>query len=158
MKFNTLHDVFVDQLKDLYSAEAQLIRAMPKMAKMSKSPELIECLEANRRRAEALGVAARVVEHRRIDVDRRRLPAARERDGEAARTAAELEDRPRLQTRRDDVPHLVQHVRDVLLARREELLFRGGSEIRAAELVVREDGEVGLVGHRPIVRKRRSTS
>ena len=33
MKLKTLHDVFVDQLKDLYSAESQLIRSMPKMAK-----------------------------------------------------------------------------------------------------------------------------
>jgi ferritin-like metal-binding protein YciE len=45
MKPKTLHDVFVDQLKDLYSAESQLIRSMPKMAKMSKTPELVQCLE-----------------------------------------------------------------------------------------------------------------
>ena len=45
MKMETLHDVFVDQLKDLYSAESQLIRAMPKMAKMSASTELVDCLE-----------------------------------------------------------------------------------------------------------------
>jgi len=45
MKLKTLHDVFVDQLKDLYSAESQLIRSMPKMAKMSKTPELVQCLE-----------------------------------------------------------------------------------------------------------------
>jgi ferritin-like metal-binding protein YciE len=45
MKLRTLHDVFVDQLKDLYSAESQLIRSMPKMAKMSKTPELIQCLQ-----------------------------------------------------------------------------------------------------------------
>ena len=45
MKPKTLHDVFVDQLKDLYSAESQLIRSMPKMAKMSKTPELIQCLQ-----------------------------------------------------------------------------------------------------------------
>jgi len=45
MKPKTLHDVFVEQLKDLYSAESQLIRSMPKIAKMSKTPELIQCLE-----------------------------------------------------------------------------------------------------------------
>jgi ferritin-like metal-binding protein YciE len=45
MKMETLNDVFVEQLKDLYSAESQLIKAMPKMAKMSSSPELIDCLE-----------------------------------------------------------------------------------------------------------------
>jgi ferritin-like metal-binding protein YciE len=45
MKLETLEDVFVDQLKDLYSAESQLIRSMPKMAKMCQAPELIQCLK-----------------------------------------------------------------------------------------------------------------
>lgn len=45
MKLETLHDVFVDQLKDLYSAESQLLRSMPKMAKMSKTPELSDCIQ-----------------------------------------------------------------------------------------------------------------
>lgn len=45
MKLETLEDVFVDQLKDLYSAESQLIRSMPKMAKMCQSPELVQCLQ-----------------------------------------------------------------------------------------------------------------
>jgi hypothetical protein len=33
MTFNSLEDLFVDQLRDLYSAETQLIKALPKMAK-----------------------------------------------------------------------------------------------------------------------------
>jgi ferritin-like metal-binding protein YciE len=45
MKIETLHDVFVEQLKDLYSAESQLIKAMPKMAKLADSSQLIDCLE-----------------------------------------------------------------------------------------------------------------
>lgn len=45
MKMKTLYDVFVEQLKDLHSAETQLIKAMPKMAKMSSSPELVDCLQ-----------------------------------------------------------------------------------------------------------------
>lgn len=39
-KINTLHDVYVDQLKDLYSAETQLIKALPKMAKAAHDPTL----------------------------------------------------------------------------------------------------------------------
>jgi len=39
-KIATLQDVFIDQLKDLFSAESQLIKALPKMAKASTSPEL----------------------------------------------------------------------------------------------------------------------
>lgn len=35
-----LRGLFVDELKDLYNAENQLVKALPKMAKASKSPEL----------------------------------------------------------------------------------------------------------------------
>ena len=40
MKLKTLHDLYVDQLKDLFSAENQLLKALPKMAKAATSPEL----------------------------------------------------------------------------------------------------------------------
>lgn len=40
MKMNRLNDLYVDQLKDLYSAEKQLIQALPKMAKAATSEEL----------------------------------------------------------------------------------------------------------------------
>ena len=39
-KVISLKEVFVDQLKDLYSAESQLIKALPKMAKAASSPDL----------------------------------------------------------------------------------------------------------------------
>jgi len=44
-KINNLHDVYVEQLKDLYSAEAQLIKALPKMAKAATSMELAHGFE-----------------------------------------------------------------------------------------------------------------
>jgi ferritin-like metal-binding protein YciE len=40
----SLHDVFVHELRDLYSAERQLVKALPKMAKHASSPELAEAL------------------------------------------------------------------------------------------------------------------
>ncbi len=40
MQMNDLQDLFVDQLKDLYSAEKQMLRAMPKLAKAAESEEL----------------------------------------------------------------------------------------------------------------------
>jgi ferritin-like metal-binding protein YciE len=40
MKLNSLHDLFIDELKDLYSAETQLVQALPKMVKAASSPEL----------------------------------------------------------------------------------------------------------------------
>ena len=39
-KMNSLEDLFMDQLKDLYSAEKQLIKALPKMAKKASSEDL----------------------------------------------------------------------------------------------------------------------
>jgi ferritin-like metal-binding protein YciE len=39
-KLNTLHDLFIEQLKDLYSAETQLIKALPKMAKAASWEKL----------------------------------------------------------------------------------------------------------------------
>jgi ferritin-like metal-binding protein YciE len=40
MKLVSLHDLYVEQLRDLYSAETQLIKALPKMAKAASSKEL----------------------------------------------------------------------------------------------------------------------
>jgi ferritin-like metal-binding protein YciE len=40
MKLKTLHDLLIDQLKDLYSAEHHIIKALPKMAKAANSEEL----------------------------------------------------------------------------------------------------------------------
>lgn len=40
-----LHDALIEQLKDLYSAETQLIDALPKMAKGSESPDLRRAFE-----------------------------------------------------------------------------------------------------------------
>jgi len=40
MKLKSLNDLLVDQLKDLYSAENQLVKALPKMAKAADNEEL----------------------------------------------------------------------------------------------------------------------
>jgi ferritin-like metal-binding protein YciE len=40
MSMESLQDLFVDQLKDIYNAENQLVKALPKMAKSATSPEL----------------------------------------------------------------------------------------------------------------------
>ena len=39
-KISSLQEVYVDQLKDIYSAETQLIKALPKMAKAATDPKL----------------------------------------------------------------------------------------------------------------------
>lgn len=43
----TLHDAFVEELRDAYDAEQQLTKALPKLAKASSSPELREAFESH---------------------------------------------------------------------------------------------------------------
>src|SRR5262245_49236146 len=45
MKLESLEDLYLDQLRDLYSAENQLLKALPKMAKGASSAELRRALE-----------------------------------------------------------------------------------------------------------------
>jgi ferritin-like metal-binding protein YciE len=41
----TLHEAFVEELRDTYDAEKQLTKALPKMAKAANSPELKQAIE-----------------------------------------------------------------------------------------------------------------
>jgi ferritin-like metal-binding protein YciE len=58
MTLSTLQDLFVHELKDIYSAEKQLVRALPKMAKAANSTNLRagfeEHLEVTRQQVERL--------------------------------------------------------------------------------------------------------
>jgi ferritin-like metal-binding protein YciE len=47
MKLESLEDLFEHLLKDLYSAEKQITRALPKLAKAVDSPDLAEALESH---------------------------------------------------------------------------------------------------------------
>lgn len=44
MALNTLHDLMIDELKDLYSAETQLVKALPKMAKGAGNENLKQAI------------------------------------------------------------------------------------------------------------------
>ena len=58
MELQTLKDLYIHELKDLYSAENQIIKALPKMAKASTNKELAagfqEHLEQTRQHAQRL--------------------------------------------------------------------------------------------------------
>src|ERR1700704_5413273 len=43
----TLHDAFLDELRDAYDAEKQLTKALPKMAKAASSPVLRDAFQAH---------------------------------------------------------------------------------------------------------------
>lgn len=47
MKMDTLRDLYVEQLKDLYSAETQLVKALPKMEKAASHPQLKEAFQSH---------------------------------------------------------------------------------------------------------------
>ena len=58
MKLNSLHDLYVSELKDLYDAENRILKALPKMAEAASSPDLRTAFELHldqtRRHAERL--------------------------------------------------------------------------------------------------------
>src|SRR2546423_1431778 len=58
MQMESLQDLFVEQLKDLYNAEGQLVKALPKMAKAATNPQLAQAftehLEQTRHHVERL--------------------------------------------------------------------------------------------------------
>ena len=65
---NPLEELLVDELKDLYSAENQIIKALPKMAKAASSPDLKRAferhLEETRRQVERLNQIGEVLDIR----------------------------------------------------------------------------------------------
>ena len=51
-KMATLEDLYTDMLKDLYSAEKQLVKALPKMAKNAESPDLQKAFQEHLKQTE----------------------------------------------------------------------------------------------------------
>ncbi len=51
-KINSLDEIFLEEVKDLYSAEKQLTKALPKVAKKATSPELKSAIEEHLQQTE----------------------------------------------------------------------------------------------------------
>jgi ferritin-like metal-binding protein YciE len=47
MSVGTIEELFIDELKDLYSAEKQITKSLPKLAKAATAPELRDAFEAH---------------------------------------------------------------------------------------------------------------
>ena len=45
MKINTLQDLYIEELRDIYNAESQLVKALPKVAQAATSDELRTAIE-----------------------------------------------------------------------------------------------------------------
>ena len=52
MALESLQDLYLEQLKDLHSAERQILEALPKMIQSAKHPELKQGFEKHRRQTE----------------------------------------------------------------------------------------------------------
>jgi ferritin-like metal-binding protein YciE len=52
MKPNSLTDLYVDELRDLYSAEQQILKALPKMSEATSHAELRHAFEMHRQQTE----------------------------------------------------------------------------------------------------------
>jgi ferritin-like metal-binding protein YciE len=52
MEMQTLRDLYIDELKDLWSAEKQLVKALPKMAKAATNSELSKAFTTHLRQTE----------------------------------------------------------------------------------------------------------
>lgn len=61
MSIKTLKDVYVEQLKDMYSAEKQLTDALPKMAKAASNSELQTAFQSHLAETEAHLEAVRAI-------------------------------------------------------------------------------------------------
>ena len=47
MKLDSLRTLWIEEMRDLYNAENQLLKALPKMAKKAATPELKEAFESH---------------------------------------------------------------------------------------------------------------
>jgi ferritin-like metal-binding protein YciE len=53
MSIETMEDLLVHELRDLYNAEQQLLRALPKMVEAATTPELVQALQNHLNQTEA---------------------------------------------------------------------------------------------------------
>jgi ferritin-like metal-binding protein YciE len=59
MSVETMEELLIDELKDLYSAEKQIIRSLPKLAKAASTPELQQALLNHLEETKGTGGATR---------------------------------------------------------------------------------------------------
>jgi len=52
MAVQSLEDLFLEELKDIYNAEAQILKALPRMAKKASAPELRRAFEQHMKQTE----------------------------------------------------------------------------------------------------------
>jgi ferritin-like metal-binding protein YciE len=70
-EFNSLDDLFIDQLRDLYDAEQRITKALPKMVNAANAPALKQAFESHLRETEShVGRLERIFEGLGVDTKR----------------------------------------------------------------------------------------
>src|SRR4051812_41342055 len=95
MKIHSLEEAFVHGLSDIYSAEKQLVKALPKLAKASSNPKLAEGFEKHLE--ETIGQVERIdqiVEETGIKLERMKCKAMEGLVEEGDETIKEIEEGP----------------------------------------------------------------
>jgi ferritin-like metal-binding protein YciE len=95
MKIDTLDDAFVHELSDMYNAEKQLTKALPKMAKAASSAKLIQAFKTHLRETEQqIQFLDKVVEICEVKLKRTKCDAMAGLIEEGSRVIKEVEEGP----------------------------------------------------------------
>ena len=79
MATENLKKLFIEELKDIYSGESQILKALPKLAKAARSSELREALETHLEESQGHISQAVMRYDRVLELDPDNLDAARRR-------------------------------------------------------------------------------
>lgn len=90
MKFDSLEQLYLTELQDLYDAERQLVKALPKLARQASSPKLTQAFERHARQTqEQAKRLEKIFRDHQLKSKARRCPAMAGLIAEANETARE---------------------------------------------------------------------
>jgi ferritin-like metal-binding protein YciE len=95
MENNPLHELLIDEIGDIYNAEQQLVKALPKMVKAAQSEELREAFESHLEETQnQVKRLEDAVENLGAKMPRKKCPAMEGLIEEAAEMMQEYKDEP----------------------------------------------------------------
>ncbi len=90
MELSTLKDLYIHELKDLYSAEKQIIQALPKLAKAASNPDLVAGFKSTSRKQKNMPSGSR--RSSRAMIETTRGPKCKGMEGVVAEGAEMIEE------------------------------------------------------------------
>jgi ferritin-like metal-binding protein YciE len=75
-RFNSLADLFMHELRDIYDAEHRILETLPQMADKASNPQLKQAINTHRQQTEKqIQRLESVFEHRGVEADRKKCDA-----------------------------------------------------------------------------------